>query len=558
MYLIQIGFIASFLIENTLQTNRIRNHPNYTYSVNEELLTFKFATQEAHVKLLNNPTIYDVDVFRNDEKGLGQQIETPFLSLDNQYLDEQQLDNDCVGLPKHPKLNEILSVNLLDNTLDIYYTDILSLPQFKKIFLLTDELELRQATLQYNNTQQPQWRVEVKNISYSLKTFYPQQINYTNAYFACFNENQEKCLILSNYGGIWLDRNSEIEQPILKAEPVILQNKDLNKVSVFDRYLAIANGNAGVDLYLFQNNQLSQLLRISSQDLNQTSINIISLKLTKNRLSILDEHTGLYIYDIIDNQVSLLLTLPYQRCVAFDHSENTYLLVAETPNNIEYMMEIFILPISKEYYINRIYVDDFSFRDIQIDDDYAIIIGEDVHLVVRHSIFNGFMKNNTDLVKTFFEDELIRFEYLEMNQTFQTQFVETSYYIGLSKGSLHIWRFDDYNPVIICRFQYGTSQNYTIKANSSKCENHTNRDLFEQCQITQYLFIQASGPLLESDSNYLIIGVCVSVAIVIFIIIILLCRKGRALAQKIQELKKQAEELKKYGALEAEQQSMGH
>lgn len=39
-----------------------------------------------------------------------------------------QLSLDCVGLPKHPKLNEILSVNLLDNTLDIYYTDILSLP----------------------------------------------------------------------------------------------------------------------------------------------------------------------------------------------------------------------------------------------------------------------------------------------------------------------------------------------------------------------------------------------------------------------------------------------
>ncbi|CAD8138175.1 unnamed protein product [Paramecium octaurelia] len=558
MYIIQIGLIASFLIGNTLQTNRIRSHPNYTYSVNEELLSFKFATSEAHVKLLSNPTIYDIDVFRNDGDTLGEQIETPFLSLDNQYLDEQQLDNDCVGLPKHPKLNEILSVNLLDNTLDIYYTDILSLPQVEKIFLLTDELELRQAILKYNQTQQPQWKVEVKNTSYSLKAQYQQQINYTNAYFACFNNNQDQCLILSNYGGIWLDKNSEIEQPVLTAEPVVRESKDLNKVSVFEQYLALANGNAGADLYRYQDNKLQYLLRISSKDLNQTSINIISLKLTKNRLSILDEHTGLYIFDIIDSQVLLLLSLPYQRCVAFDHSDNTYLLVAETPNNIEYMMEIFILPLTKEYYINRIYVDDFSFRDIQIDDDYAIIIGEDVHLVIRHSIFNGFMKNNTDLVKTFFEDELIRFEYLELNQTIQTQYVETSYYIGLSKGSLHIWRFNDFNPVIICRFQYGTTQNYTIRANSSKCENHTNQDLFEQCQITQQIVIQASGPLLESDSNYLIIGVCASAAIIILIILVLLCRKGRALAKKIQELKKQAEELKKYGALEAEQQSMGH
>jgi hypothetical protein len=27
------------------------------------------------------------------------------------------------------------------------------------------------------------------------------------------------------------------------------------------------------------------------------------------------------------------------------------------------------------------------------------------------------MKNNTDLVKTFFEDELIRFEYFDTNET---------------------------------------------------------------------------------------------------------------------------------------------
>ena len=135
-------------------------------------------------------------------------------------------------------------------------------------------------------------------------------------------------------------------------------------------------------------------------------------------------------------------------------------------------MEIFILPESNEYFVNRIYVDDFSFRYIEIDNDYAIIIGEDVHLVIRHSIFNGFMKNNTDLVKTFFEDELIRFEYFDINETQSNKFMETSYYIGLSKGSLHIWKFNDYNPVILCKFTYGTEQNYTIKANSSICSNH--------------------------------------------------------------------------------------
>lgn len=30
--------------------------------------------------------------------------------------------------------------------------------------------------------------------------------------------------------------------------------------------------------------------------------------------------------------------------------------------------------------------------------------------------------------------------------------METYYYIGLSKGALHIWKFNDYNPVILCKF----------------------------------------------------------------------------------------------------------
>ncbi|CAD8058502.1 unnamed protein product [Paramecium sonneborni] len=556
MFLIQICLITTLLLKNSIQTNRIRSHPNQTYMIDEESLQFQFSTQEAHVKLLSNPAIYDITIYRNDSNLLGTQIETPFLSLDNQYLDDQQLENDCIGLPKHPKLTEIFNVNLLDNTEDVYYTDILILGQQQKIFLLTDQLELKQAILQYNQSSIPQWNIQIKNFSYSLSNLIQQQINYTNAFFGCFDIDKDRCLILSNYGGFWLNTNTELESPNLNLEPVIKQSQDLNKISLCEEYLAIANGINGADLYQYINKQLIFLATITAQQLNQTTVNIISVKLSKQRLSILDEHTGLYIFQILNGQASFYITIPQSRCVAFDHYDNTYLIVAETPNNIEYMMEIFLLPDSKEYYTNRIYVDDFSFRDIEIDEDYAIIIGEDVHLVIRHSIFNGFMKNNTDLVKTFFEDELIRFQYFEMNETIKTQFMETSYYIGLSKGSLHIWKFNDYFPVIICKFQYGKEQNYTIKANTSQCQSHNNTDLFEQCQITQQLSIQASGPLLESDSNYLIIGVCVSVAIVLIMIVFILCRKGRALAKRIQELKQQAEEMKKYGAFqEQEQQS---
>lgn len=41
---------------------------------------------------------------------------------------------------------------------------------------------------------------------------------------------------------------------------------------------------------------------------------------------------------------------------------------------------------------------------------YAFLIGEDAHMVIKHSIFNGFVKNNKELVRTFFLDSLIKFD----------------------------------------------------------------------------------------------------------------------------------------------------
>jgi len=80
---------------------------------------------------------------------------------------------------------------------------------------------------------------------------------------------------------------------------------------------------------------------------------------------------------------------------------NTYFIIAETPNNIEYMMELFVDLVKVEYYVNRVFVDDFTFNDIEIMDNYAIIIGEDVHMVIRHSIFNGFIQENKELIRYF-------------------------------------------------------------------------------------------------------------------------------------------------------------
>ena len=64
-------------------------------------------------------------------------------------------------------------------------------------------------------------------------------------------------------------------------------------------------------------------------------------------------------------------------------------------------MEIFVNLYFDWYYVNRVFLDDFVYNDISISKDYAIIIGEDTHLVLRHSIFNGFVPKTRELIKVF-------------------------------------------------------------------------------------------------------------------------------------------------------------
>lgn len=92
------------------------------------------------------------------------------------------------------------------------------------------------------------------------------------------------------------------------------------------------------------------------------------------------------------------------RTVAFEVYENTVLVVAQTPSNIEYILEIFIDLRDRSYFVNRVFVDDFTYRDLQINPNYVFLIGEEAHLIIKHSIFNGFVKYNKELVKTFFEN----------------------------------------------------------------------------------------------------------------------------------------------------------
>lgn len=100
-------------------------------------------------------------------------------------------------------------------------------------------------------------------------------------------------------------------------------------------------------------------------------------------LTILDELTGFQILQVGNNEtLTHIMNMYLPRAIAFDQHEDTYLVVAETVNNIEYILEIFVNFEKKEYFYNKVYFEDFAVRDIEVRPGYAIIIGEDQHYVL--------------------------------------------------------------------------------------------------------------------------------------------------------------------------------
>lgn len=82
-------------------------------------------------------------------------------------------------------------------------------------------------------------------------------------------------------------------------------------------------------------------------------------------LIVLDLNFGLYFMDISDSY-KILFNIYFPRVKAFSHYLNTYIVIAETVNGIEYVAEIFVDIPKNEFYFNRIYIEDTSFYHIEM------------------------------------------------------------------------------------------------------------------------------------------------------------------------------------------------
>ena len=83
-----------------------------------------------------------------------------------------------------------------------------------------------------------------------------------------------------------------------------------------------------------------------------------------------------------------MFMIHFARAIAFSHYNNTFMVVAETVNGIEFVTELFVDIPKSEFYFNQVYLEDASFYHIEMTPYHAILVSEDNHIIIEHSIFN--------------------------------------------------------------------------------------------------------------------------------------------------------------------------
>lgn len=107
---------------------------------------------------------------------------------------------------------------------------------------------------------------------------------------------------------------------------------------------------------------------------------------------VLDKEHGLIFYDIEDlGSIRQRFKIEISNARHFDHYGNTFYIVARTNNNQDYAVEIFVDILTGNYYFNTYHIDELTINNVAVFQHYAILIGEDGHKIVYHSIYNEFI-----------------------------------------------------------------------------------------------------------------------------------------------------------------------
>ncbi|CAK63565.1 unnamed protein product (macronuclear) [Paramecium tetraurelia] len=399
----------------------------------------------------------------------------------------------------------------------VYITDIAISEQYSQAFIVRNDFKLFQ--LNFNSSA---YGIYLRTFDYSFYDILNlNEIELDDTPQLIIDDQSNKAYIFTQSGGVSFQFDFEAQKEIqINLEDQIQQRHKIFCVHYNEKHrlVFVATGHQGVDVYKLSNGTIMLKPSINSLFLNYAQI--IDIKSDGgDNLYILDREQGLIFCLIIDEyeyEYQFLINIPDAK--SFDFNNNTFFVVAKTSNKQDYALEILVNLQAKQYYINNHYFDDMIINEVSVLNYYAILIGQNDHKIVQHSIYSGFIESKVISHKSFYEPQLIKTKKFKQNNL---DFSNLQSVAVIGRQEFQILNLIISVPSIKCQKSEKLQSQFLVDISSTRC-THDQIETTTQGQLTlckiQHSFTIQNQVLGQSEvKNVLNIIICWFIALIFYL-----------------------------------------
>ncbi|TNV75014.1 hypothetical protein FGO68_gene2284 [Halteria grandinella] len=449
--------------------------------------------------------VFALSLFKINENNEEIEVDAgDFEKQENQIL----MNDGCFSSQRSIEINFKLQLWLdsLITSSSMYFSDLATAENFHRVYIVRNDLTIFEIDVGSGLGEITLNPVSKQfNISNSTQE---QNEFYLPHPYLIDDEGSNRVYAITESGAVSFSTLQSISNIEFRTEEF------MNRKQIFNvhknskaQIIVIACGSEGIDIYdILKDGLLKHKKQLTPKDLDLDGAIIIDVDSNddETKLFLLDKQSGLIIYDIKDiNQITKIMNVEIQNTKNFDFYHNTFFIVAQTNTFLEYAVEVFINFELQQYYFNSLYLDEMSINSVNVFEHYAVLVGEDGHKIVYHSIYNKFI-NQSLIQHTYFQEEnLLKMKEYDITKKYKTT---NRILVGIAKYEFKYLEIQLNDPTITCYFAEPTIQNYKVKLNSTSCKSKTeqqDQSPFSICQVTHefsytaeqvnYLIIQGPG-----------------------------------------------------------------
>ncbi|CAD8170936.1 unnamed protein product [Paramecium octaurelia] len=511
-----MNFIFYFyLLQNVLNTQIKRPQVSI---LNETLKpsTYNLDSQEEIEILYGN--ILDMFSINLHKRISGKVNNVNFSLAEFEKIDPSKIE-DCQIIQRDVEIRRKLKlwIDKTGITEGVYITDIAISEQYSQAFIVRNDFKMFQV-----NFNSSSYGIYLRTFDYSFYNILNLNgMDLDDIPQLIIDDQSNRIFIFTQNGGVSFQFDFEAPKEIsFHLENQIQQRDKIFCVHYNEKHrlVFVAAGHQGVDVYKLENGTI--MLKPSINSLFLQYAQIIDIKSDGgDHLYILDREQGLIFCLIIDEfeyEYQFQINIPDAK--SFDFNNNTFFVVAKTGNKQDYALEILVNIQTKQYYINNHYFDDMIINEVSVLDYYAILIGQNEHKIVQHSIYSGFIKQQFVPHKSFYEPQLIKTKKFKSNILDFSNFQSVAV---IGRQEFQILNLIIRVPSIKCQKSEKQQSQFLVDISSTRCiqdqiETRT-QEQFTLCKIYHSFTIENQVLGQSKGKNVLNIIICWFIVLIFYL-----------------------------------------